>query len=678
MAGEYWAFLSYSSQDTAWADWLHRAIEAYAVPRRLVGLPTPAGPAPRNFRPVFKDSAELAADPDLKASISNALDRSAFLIVLCSPAAARSHWVDAEIRRFVALHGIGRVLCVIVGGEPSGAAPDCFPPALQEAGYAEPVAADLRLGRQGRRTALLKLLAGMLGIGLDELVHRDAQRRHRVLLAISAASVVGMAAMGALALAALIARNESQQQHARAEGMVEYMLADLRQRLEPSGRLDLMDAIGRKALAYYATQDARRLDAESLAHRARALQLVGEVSALRGNLDEARRSFEQASVTTGESLARSPNDGGRIFDHAQSVFWVGSIAYQRGDNAKARAQFEQYRILAERLTALDPANDDWQAEVNYAYSNLGAVALDQGRSSDAVNAFQHSLAVTSALAGKHPADLTRQLDLGQSRAWLGDALEQQGRLAQARAQRLAELEAYRRILERDPTVQRAAFSSIVALRKLARLSLFAGDEAGGLGRLRDAASQADALLAGQPDNMDVEGGASIARIELAEALMAAGRLDEARAENRRGAAMIATALSHDSSVLLWRQHRAQAQLVEAALSARRGSKEAALRLDQGALAGLQGAAARDAEGQWLLARARLQDGDDLEALGRAAEARAQWTAVLQSLPPPTQPYAPRLLVLLEAGDQRLARRQDAAVIASRLAGYRAELSKARP
>jgi eukaryotic-like serine/threonine-protein kinase len=86
----YWAFLSYSHADRAWARWFHRALETYAVPKRLVGRPTPLGPTPRRLRPIFRDREDLAANPHLREGIIEALERSGWLIVICSPAAARS------------------------------------------------------------------------------------------------------------------------------------------------------------------------------------------------------------------------------------------------------------------------------------------------------------------------------------------------------------------------------------------------------------------------------------------------------------------------------------------------------------------------------------------------------------------------------------------------------------
>jgi hypothetical protein len=100
----YWAFVSHSHSDERWAAWLVRNLENYVLPAKLVGAPTPAGPAPRRFRPIFRDREELAANPSLRAEIQRVLDRSQYLIVICSPDAARSSWVNEEVAYFRSTH----------------------------------------------------------------------------------------------------------------------------------------------------------------------------------------------------------------------------------------------------------------------------------------------------------------------------------------------------------------------------------------------------------------------------------------------------------------------------------------------------------------------------------------------------------------------------------------------
>ncbi|MDE0854044.1 MAG: toll/interleukin-1 receptor domain-containing protein, partial [Nevskia sp.] len=76
---KYWAFISYSHRDRAWAEWLHKALETYRVPRRLIGRETAAGPVPRRLFPVFRDQEELPSSPNLSAAIDQALLQSRYL-----------------------------------------------------------------------------------------------------------------------------------------------------------------------------------------------------------------------------------------------------------------------------------------------------------------------------------------------------------------------------------------------------------------------------------------------------------------------------------------------------------------------------------------------------------------------------------------------------------------------
>ena len=229
----YWAFLSYSHADSSHADWLHQAIERFVVPKGLVGRITANGAVPKKLTPIFRDRHELAASSDLGGKIRAAIKQSRFLIVLCSPAAAGSHWVNEEILAFKKLHGERGVLAAIVGGEPWASempgreAEECFPPALRvkidrkglaTGKRAEPIAADLREERDGREAGKLKLVAGMLGLGLDDLVRREQQRRQKRLTYVAAASLAGMTVASGLAVFAFDKRDEARDQRREAEG----------------------------------------------------------------------------------------------------------------------------------------------------------------------------------------------------------------------------------------------------------------------------------------------------------------------------------------------------------------------------------------------------------------------------------------------------------------------------
>ncbi len=211
---KYWAFISYSHKDSAWGDWLHEELETYRLPGDLVGTPGIDGALPERVYPVFRDREELPTSADLTRNIGEALEQSRSLIVICSPHAARSYWVDEEVRQFKKSGRGDRILCLIVDGEPNATdkkmpEKECFPPSLRfqldakgrvTKKKSEPMAADVRHGKDGRSHAKLKLVAGILGINYDSLHRRDMQREKKkkktAFTMFAAVSLVLLAATG--------------------------------------------------------------------------------------------------------------------------------------------------------------------------------------------------------------------------------------------------------------------------------------------------------------------------------------------------------------------------------------------------------------------------------------------------------------------------------------------------
>jgi hypothetical protein len=189
----YWAFISYSQHDAKWAQWLHGELEKYKIPRALVGRKLGGQTIPQRLIPIFRDREELPSAGDLGEKIREALEASHALVVVCSPHAARSPWVNEEVRAFKALGRSHRVFPLIVDGEPYASGrysgpEECFPPALRFAvaadgvvtsQRADPLAADVRDGKDGRSNARLKLIAGILGVGFDHLRRRELARQRR-------------------------------------------------------------------------------------------------------------------------------------------------------------------------------------------------------------------------------------------------------------------------------------------------------------------------------------------------------------------------------------------------------------------------------------------------------------------------------------------------------------------
>lgn len=160
---EYFAFISYKSEDVEWATWLQHELEHYHLPASFNGRTD----VPQELRPVFRDIDELSAG-NLPEQIKQALTNSQNLIVICSPQAAQSPWVNQEVETFVSLGRTDRIFPFIVEGN---SPLEFFPPALRNLPKDEE-----RLGgdvsKKGRDAAFVKVVAGMLGVGFDSLWNR--------------------------------------------------------------------------------------------------------------------------------------------------------------------------------------------------------------------------------------------------------------------------------------------------------------------------------------------------------------------------------------------------------------------------------------------------------------------------------------------------------------------------
>jgi len=211
----YDAFISYRHQlvDRKWAKWLHGALETYRTPQRLVKMGIP-----RRLRRVFRDEEELPTSATLTREIEKALVQSRFLIVVCSPQATKSKWVNEEILRFRKLGRDDKIIALLIEGEPH----EAFPKALREIREhvtaadgrkvvriheIEPLAADVRAlperdesQRYLRRMARLRLLAAILGCQFDDLRQREKERQRKRLTVIAIGLLIQGVVIGGLSL----------------------------------------------------------------------------------------------------------------------------------------------------------------------------------------------------------------------------------------------------------------------------------------------------------------------------------------------------------------------------------------------------------------------------------------------------------------------------------------------
>ena len=512
-AKRYRVFLSYSHADTKWARWLMRRLETYRVPSRFQGRDAPIGVLGAHIAPVFRDRDELPTSSDLGETIRVALRESATLVVICSRASARSPWVEKEIVSFKRLHGERDVFAFIVDGEPKaeGSADDCFPPALRRAlgpdgalssTTAEVVAADARPEADGRRLAFIRLVAGLLGVGFDDLRQRELQRRNRRLTMITAASMAGMALTLALAVTAWQARDDARRRQDQAEDVLAFMLGGFRDELKKVGRLDLLDKVGDKALNYFDSLDARDLTDTALARQGKALTQIGEVRMQQKDVRyaEAARAFFTAYQRAAALAARHPGHGDMLFERAQAEYWIGYVHWRRHDLRPALEWLTRYRDSSLALVALDPARIAWRKEVFFAYKNLAALEVDRHRFVEAKAGFLAARQMCEQLRGAAPEDFELRFSLADTESWLGNVAERRGELREAADQFRAEVRRVEAFSAADPKNKRWLTKLADALVLHAGILAVTGDTAAAAENLRRAQSLHDPIATQDPTN----------------------------------------------------------------------------------------------------------------------------------------------------------------------------------
>lgn len=418
----YRAFISYSHSDEQFAAWLHRDLERYRIPARVVSA---LAIESNRLGTVFRDRDELASSGDLTETIRAALAESRCLIVVCSEEAANSRWVNAEIEAYRGLHANPLILPIIADSVPAGSIGNLFPHALTA--DAEPLAADARSSGDGRRRARLKLIAGLIGTRFDDLVERDAVRSRQRMLSAAALLAVVVGGVTFLMDQARRSDQEAQAQKAQAAALIDYMVNDLTGRLAEYEKVGELDQGLSQALNYFGAFAADDLDDDTLRKYRTALIGVGSVRIRQGRLAEALENFERAMELSQVSTNRSANDAAEWYELAQNTYYVGEAHWEMQDIATAADYIERSLDYGRRAAALAPGNGAYRIEVVFGLNNMGAVYTRLKRYQDAIVSLETSLAENERLRTEFPLleeDLLNQEV--ESVSWLAEIVPSLG------------------------------------------------------------------------------------------------------------------------------------------------------------------------------------------------------------------------------------------------------------
>lgn len=606
---KYRAFISYSHQDQAWAQWLHKALETYRVPSRLIGTQTASGIIPRRLAPIFRDRDELPSATDLSSKVNEALAQSAALIVVCSPRSASSHWVNGEILAFKRLQRSNSVFCLVVDGEPNASdlggreAEECFAPALrfrlgadgqltQE--RTESIAADVRPGKDGKANAKLKIIAGLIDVGFDTLKQREQHRRVRRMATITMLALLVMLVTSVLAInaviarkAAVVARDAAERRQKQAESLVDFMLGDLNDKLAHVQRLDIMEAVDDQAMKYFQSLPTTDVTDETLIQRAKALEKIGGVRLDQGHLPAAMESFQAAAKLSNALAEAAPNDIARQIAYSRVLAFVGMTDWYQGRLDTAQHSFESAQQVLQREELRSGDDPQLLFQLTSIDNNIGHVLEARGKLDEAEAQYRSMLANCERLVARKTVKTAWTAQLGGAHNNLGKLALMRGDLATAIAEYRADEALESELFASDPKNNEQLENMLVVRAILGRTLALAGDIDAGLENLQQAVDLARQLTRIDPNNTGFARNVALYSSQLSRLRRLAGDLPAAQTLMAQSLSIFHALTNQDAANIGWQREYAEAQIEQAAQTRVAGNADMAHAQAQAALAILE-------------------------------------------------------------------------------------------
>jgi len=329
------AFLSYSRKDAAFAKLLQAELEKFSVPD---DLQRPG----RNLK-IFRDESDFTGTAYYE-SIESELDRSAALMVICSPDAAKSAYVNDEISRYLR-HDPSharRVIPILLRGIPNNEATAetqqaiAFPPALCEA-FEMPIAVDYRsfdprrnkINKGAYVNAWFSLLANICSVSRADIEERERHRqaRHRR-IQVATVSVVFSALVIALGITLLSRHQAVKERQIAEERTVE---------AEAAAKAELVARNGEAAQRRVAEQETRL-----------AIQQTNAAEEEK-TLAEAQRDLATKAQRTAQAGELGANSLSAVSEDPQLSLLLGveaaTLSYATDDSIAPNVQEAVHRAL---------------------------------------------------------------------------------------------------------------------------------------------------------------------------------------------------------------------------------------------------------------------------------------------------------------------------------------------
>jgi tetratricopeptide (TPR) repeat protein len=432
---------------------------------------------------------------------------------------------------------------------------------------------------------------------------------------------------------AVSAHEEAVQRRAQAEDLMEFMLGDLRKKLEPVGRLDVLNDVAQRALAYSASLDPAKLSVDELLRNAKGLHQLVQVRIAQGNLDGALQAATRAGALTDAAAKRNPQSADVQLGVATSHFWIANVHRHRAELPQALKHAERYQVVTAKLATDHPTDRDYQLERDYGEEAVATILELQGDLPRASAVYARSIQVRRARVAANPSSITDREELALYLNKLGFVRQRLGELISARRNFEEELATYEALAAADPSERKWRERLVNSHSYLGGLLDVIGDGEASLTHRKTEIALGRELHRYDPGNANWHRNLAIAEMRMGDLLRrradGAGALrliDDAEA-------LLDELVSRESARKSWRRDLAVVRIARARVLLATGRSAEAVGVSRRASDELSSLAFADPLSRRHEAEAAMTFGEALAHRGDAAGAQTQWQRASQILEP---------------------------------------------
>jgi len=347
------------------------------------------------------------------------------------------------------------------------------------------------------------------------------------------------------------AQQRAQQAREAAEEVLEYLVFDLRDKLDPIGRLDIVEGIQKRVDRYYETVGIAGQSAEVLNRRAAAHESAGDRLLAQGQLEKAWQAYQQSFALVQQAAKLEPDDLDWQRSLSVPLGKLGNVLMAQGKRVEAQQYYQDSLAIRQKLAMQDPGNTEWQRDVLVSLNKLGDVLMVQGKREEAQQYYQDSLAISRKLSEQDPGNTGWQRDLSVSLNNLGYVLMAQGKRVEAQQYYQEDLVISRKLAIQDPGNAGWQRNLSVSLNNLGDVLNVQGKLEDAQQRYQDNLAISRKLAEQDPGNAGWQRDVSVSLNKLGDVLNAQGKREEALQHYRDSLAISRKLAALDPSNATW-------------------------------------------------------------------------------------------------------------------------------